>query len=250
MQRLRGLVLIGNTLLPATLLISVASVFLYYKADVERGWAKTAAALDMIIAAADQIEGEVQGAVDKTKTDYTRAVENFKAVKEQFDQTYKDVSKPFDAVEALTMSTITVGKTSKTFTVPDPGNLNQRKTITISIPTVDQKTSAVGRALIKPFKDAFGVVNAAAQPFSDLVTGVDDDLAVLLKEMPEEARKAQIQTAIIARQARSVATPLGNMLNAIGYIAIALIVWFALSYVTWAHEWLVRGWALLRGKPG
>jgi hypothetical protein len=250
MQRLRGLVLIGNTVLPAIFLISIAGVFLYYKNDVADGWKTTEKALDVIINAAAQTSGEIKVTVDKTKDDMDRAITHFKGIKKTFDETYKDVNKPFDAIAGVTVPTVTVGKKSKTFSVPDPDNLTRRKEITVSLPTVKTGTSAVGKALVKPFRDAFGVVNAAVQPFSNLVTGIDNDLAVLLRKVPEEARKVQAQTAIIAEQARSVATPLGNMLNAIGYIAIALIFWFALSYVTWAHERLVRGWALLQGKPG
>lgn len=67
---------------------------------------------------------------------------------------------------------------------------------------------------------------SACWPFSGRVEALKAD-AVFGVDLVEKTRKAQRQTAIVARQARSFAAPRGDMLEAIGYIVTALIFWFA-----------------------
>jgi hypothetical protein len=248
MSKLRGILLIGNTLFPAVVVAIVAGMYMYYEDDVKNAWRNTEAALTQIVEGVAIVQDDVEELVADTKEDADEAIAHFRKVKKKFDDTYAKVEKPFATMSTLSVPTVTVGTRSKKYTVRDPITDSKVGKVTVTMPTIDTGSKALGAIIVQPFTDAFGVVKAAVDPLSNIVESVDQDIAMLQRKVPEEARKVQLQVAVVAQQVLSVAKPLGNIFEMVVYLIVVLVFWFALSYVSWAHERLVRGWMMLQGE--
>ena len=85
----------------------------------------------------------------------------------------------------------------------------------------------------------------AAQPLTDVKLALDE-LGVL-GQLPEKAEQAQAALGIVATEALRLADPLGAILEACGYIAIFLLVWFGVQFVVRGAGQLRDGFRLLAG---
>jgi|GEM_PF-3895965 len=244
LTRLQGLVMIVNTLLPLALLLGITVAFVSWKGVFEERWQTVEPQLVAIRDSANQSVILVQATADRVTTHLASAGEGLDAVGKEFAKAAVTVEPVLQTMEQITVPGLKVttihkaicGHQLKFGKKPKPINCWPQVTLT---------ESRFGETLAKPFRDAYGVMATAAQPLTDVKLALDE-LGVL-GQLPEKAEQAQAALGIVATEALRLADPLGAILEACGYIAIFLLVWFGVQFVVRGAGQLRDGFRLLAG---
>ena len=239
LTRLNGLILIGNPLIPAVVALAIAGVFVAYRDDVARGWQETRVPLLAVRDSAEQAAGLAQDAVTNAMAKLASAGEGFEAVGDEFKQARDSVQPTLDTIAAIRVPEASVTWRNATL-CPKP--------LPACEPHVSTGWIEVGADLAKPFQDIFDAMDAAGQPIRDVKAAMDE--LRIVEDLAAESQRAQIALRIAAKQAIAVARPLGAILAAVGYVAIGLLIWFALQFAVRGSAQMATGWRMLTtGRP-
>ncbi len=237
LTRLTGLVLIGNTLIPALAAIAVAATFLHYKDDVERGWREIEGPLIVVRDSAEQSAETALDAASNAMAKLGLAMNGFEALGNELNAVHKTVEPTLSTIRGISLQSAEIRRWRHAKICPDV------RGVPACVPIVSTTEITLGADLAKPFYSVFNAMQSAAQPVLDLKAAMVE--LGIVDELSEEARRAQAALGIASRQAIAIAGPLGNMLVAIGYVAIFLLVWFALQFVVRGTAQVALGWRML-----
>lgn len=244
-KRIRGVVMIVNTLMPIIILLGLAvagNLFWKFTAQrLKKPIQNMTSALEVLQQEADSARGTII-AVTAEVTD------NITAAKIKLEAAGAGVAAATSQIDAAVIPITNFG-------VPIPGNpkLQERKpTRRNPIPyKVTMRTN-----LAKPFKDL-------AKPFESLAAAATQSLAASteIKKSVEAVKKLSPLADIfaefknkfdeLARQTKTVIEIFSELGGSISFslkiLAIILLPWLALTYGLWCQQRLSVGWSMLRG---
>lgn len=245
LERLRGLVIIVNTLIPIVLLAAVATAFLYWKDGVAARWDRVEPRLVAIRDTADASVLLVQQTTTSVTAKLTRAADSLDKVATTFGTAAATVKPTLDAMEKVTVPGLRVETTRKAICGVEA--IRKKKVVYKKCwPHVEATAAPLGLAVAKPFRDVYAAMATAAQPLADIRAALGE-LGVL-KQLPDKATEAQAALRIVAEEALALAGPVGAVLQTAGYVALFLLVWYGLQFGARSIARIGEGWRLMAGR--
>ena len=222
MGRVRGFVLIVNTVLPFLIVVGLSTLAWQTATNIEHAWVGTcdrkgqpsgclkgiAPALnDMVVRNRASVQ-KTQAAVQKSKAKVSAAFTKLGNAKDKVDGIVKAVAKPLAVVEKI-------------------------------------KVAKIGEKVTKPFRSMMEAVSSLAAPFKDLKAAAAE--MAKLEALQGQMKAMQRDLSDAAARVLELAKPMGSMARMIAWFSVILAFWLGFSYVVWAYGRLVTGIALIRG---
>lgn len=242
MNRFRGLALIVNTLLPAIVLLVLASTYVALVRPALEDARTLRASFDRV----DQAAAELRRGYDAASTGFGQRIDTIGRLLDPPSRLYRGVEK---------LSRNFCGNVGK----DDLWSRSRGGVQVASLGAIGETASLVGDTLDRlrgPRQPSTGFVRTGAcktteaafeQTFTVLATVMkplqEIDLALGEFGTLYHAMKLEQSFAALLR----LAERLGTALGVLGYLALALALWFGVVYVTWAGARLRRGWSLIQG---
>lgn len=246
MQKLRGFVIIINTLLPAIILAALAVVYFALAVPVIDDLKK----VEQSVAQVRVVASAVGEQYNQTKTQLGQYVTGMK-------QDFASIIGLHGGVRELSQDFCKkIGKVDLSTT---PTSVDADKTIDVGQREANSALEGVRRSGEKAarfgntqtcrisqeaFQLMFAVLGILVSPFDDMGLTIQE-LETLYQSLNVEAIVPQLEN--VGVQADVTFQGVLKIVNIINYMVIGLFVWFAITYLLWVPERLQRGWRMLRG---
>ena len=237
LNRIEGLIVLGNTALPPVLAVIVLGLFLAHKHTVATAWSEASASLSGIAAAARQSEAILARMRDDVGAELEKADESLENIADRVNPAIAAIDSGATAIKELELSYVN-GVSSKKLTL-----LKKDVVYWVSPQFGDW---AVGATVAQPFENVSAALGQVTAPFDRLGKAV-----ALYKQNHQQRLEAEIRALrglaeTAWQRAETLAGAAGRIATTLSYLAVGFFVWFVLGYGFWARRRLLRGWELVR----
>ncbi|TQV72783.1 hypothetical protein FLL45_15045 [Aliikangiella marina] len=242
-NRIEGIFIIINTLLPIFLLIVLSTLFTLTWQSASESISQYSQSLQQIVDKAQVAKKELQ----KASEDIADMAVNIQ----------KNGEKIVTKVNKMT--------TAFNQTVDGFGNVFEgavdKLSLDVKIPVI-KKTIPIkfGKVLSKPMKNVGDAISKPFKPLSNSFADLGNSVAEIKSEVAavavklQEIRKMEIYLDAVIIEYQKVidslaelATTIGRLFYWLGITMTVLVIWFFFSYLLWARRRLISGVALIKG---
>jgi hypothetical protein len=243
LTRIRGFVVVVNTLMPALLVAGVVLLAGLYAERMERGWADANVALASLADRASDSKRIVVDVVVRTDEQVARVVKRFEAVGATMNKIGDELSKPIDAIGSLSVPTFSLRMSDLHIDPPGP---IPRFNAGPFRPELSTGQFRFGDTIVAPFRQIVAALGELSGPLDDIGDVVSE--LERLKQLGPGFEAFQQEVGILAAQTLAFGREVASVLEVAVWIVAGLLAWFALAYVLWAHGRLQRGFAMMAGR--
>lgn len=222
MGRVRGFVLIVNTLLPFLIVAGLGALVWQTASNMEQAWVGTCdkngkptgclkgiePALNDIVVRTEESVKQTQAAVAKSKAKVSAAFTKMGNAKKKVDKMFTGIGKLLTPIEKI-------------------------------------KLANIGPTVTKPLRSAVNAITALAAPLKDLEAAAAE--MVKLEALQGQVAAMQRDIADASARTLALAKPIGEMARLFVWLSGLLVIWLGFSYVIWAYGRLGTGLAMIRG---
>jgi phage-related protein len=229
LDRVEGLVVIGNTVLPFALFVLVLWGMASMWAALGQSLASYKDSLTHVIEAAQQAKADLQ----QVASDVLKTTEGVRKEGEKAAESINQVTKTFGtALDGF----------GNVFAYPFQGNL--------VLEPIRSAMRYVGTSVSKPFRplsDEFRNVGASIQTIKSELADVAAKVAEL-KKLEAYFDTVIVEYRKIRQSVDEIIATVGGTLRILAYFVLALVLWLVTGYLLWVRGRFRRGLALIRGQ--
>lgn len=221
MNRVRGFVLIVNSLLPLLIVVGLGGLVWQAANNMERAWVGTCdgknqpkgclkgiePALNDIVLRTEKSVKQTQAAVAKSKAKVSAAFRKMGKAKEKVDSVFTGIGKLLRPIEKI-------------------------------------KVANIGPTVTKPLRSVVNAITALAAPLKDLEAAAAE--MVKLEALQGQMAAMQRDLADASAWLLELARPIAGMARMVVWLSGGLVLWLGFSYIIWAYGRLVTGMAMIR----
>jgi hypothetical protein len=222
MGRVRGFVLIVNTLLPFLVIVGLGALAWQTASNIEHAWVGTCdkkgkpagclkgiePALNDIVVRTQKSVKQTQAAVAKSKAKVSAAFKKMGKAKKKVDKVFTGISKLLSPIEKI-------------------------------------KLANIGPTVTKPLRSVVNAITALATPLKDLEAAAAE--MVKLEKLQGQMEAMQRDIGHASARMLALGRPIGDMARLVAWLSGILALWLGFSYLIWAYGRLATGLAMIRG---
>lgn len=223
MRRVRGFVLIVNTLLPILVIGGLGALAWQAANNIEQAWVGTCdkkgkpggclkgiePALNDIVFRTEKSVKQTQAAVAKSKAKVSAAFTKMGKAKKNVDKVFTGMGKLLAPIEKI-------------------------------------KLANIGPTVTKPLRNVVSAITSLAAPLKDLEAAAAE--MVKLEALQGQMEAMQRDIADASARMLALGKPISDMAQLVVWFSGILVLWLGFSYVVWAFGRIATGVAMLRGQ--
>ena len=240
MNRLRGIFIFGNTLLPMVIVFFLIVLFQTFGSELRESWRDTAANVDDVVQSGRNLRDRATVVAD----DVEKSLQNVQRATERLSETVK---KP---AQVISNSVGDIRKLNPKIVVPKVEVTQGSRILRtdLRIPKIKVSTQQIqikiGAVLATPFAQVAQALNGLVAPLKEL-----GKTGAILKDafgtMRVDIENLQTASQNIQQGLQETNRALLNMLRWMFYFVVVLAIWFVGSYLFWFRARLARGMSLM-----
>lgn len=242
-NRIEGIIVLGNTLLPVILAAIFLGLFQFHKGEIAHTWSGLAGSMNGVVESARQAEEIAARMQEDVGRELDKAGKRIERLETTVKPVIKTVKTGADAVGRLKLK------------YPNGINVKKREIdLKVAKPNVPYAISAkfgdwkFGTAVAKPFYAVGTALGRLTAPFEDLGRAAAA-FKVHQAALEKHVGAVRSQAESTWNNTAALGTAVGGIATTLFYLMAGLFLWFTLSYVFWARRRLLRGWELVRHAP-
>ena len=237
LNRIEGLIVLGNTALPPILAMIALGLILVHKDAIATAWSEASASLSGIAAAAEQSELIVARMRDDVGAELEEADKSIDNIAGRVDPAIAAIDAGATAIKGLQLRYVN-GVDAKKLTI-----LKKDVVYSLSPKFGDW---AIGATVAKPFESVSSALGDVTAPFDHLGQAVAAYKKKHQQQLEAQIRALRGHVEVAWRRAQTLAAAADGIATTLSYLAVGFFVWFALGYGFWARRRFLHGWDLVR----